>query len=183
PVPMMISLDNDVTLADVVRQVEKLRGQNYPHRRFRVQELARELDITRKGHHGLFDIICNYIPAAYDFAFEDTPVDIRNLSYSFAVPWAVTVADTGNARDLDVTIDFDPGLVPEDIAAQLAFCLEELLTGDLDEQRPLSRLQVMPQAALKRAMDFATGETVAVEKTTLSTLCAAQAQRTPDAVA
>ena len=183
PVPMRISLDHNATLADVVRQVERVRAQNYPHRRFRVQDLARELDVTRKGQHGLFDIICNYVPATYDFAFEGPTVEIRNLSYSFAVPWAVTVADTGNGRDLDVTIDFDRGLVPEDTATQLAFCLQELLTGDLDEQRPLGRLQVMPQAALQRALDFATGDTVSIEDTTLSALCAAQAQRTPDAVA
>ena len=74
-----------MTIADAVRQIEEIRARNYPHRHFPIQELASELGITRKGHHGLFDIIINYIPAAYDFAFEDFPVELTNLSYGFTV--------------------------------------------------------------------------------------------------
>ena len=68
PTPMLLTLDHTMTIADAVRQIEEMRARNYPHRHFPVQELARELGITRKGHHGLFDVIINYIPAEYDFS-------------------------------------------------------------------------------------------------------------------
>src|SRR5262249_10878258 len=62
PTPTLLELDPATTIADALRCVEDARARNYPHRHFPVQDLARGLGITRKGHHGLFDVIVNYIP-------------------------------------------------------------------------------------------------------------------------
>ena len=97
PIPMLLALDHATTIADALRYVEDARARNYQHRHFPVQTLARELGITRKGRHGLFDVIVNYIPASYDFKFEDSPVELTNLSYGFAAPFLVTIADTRSA--------------------------------------------------------------------------------------
>ena len=185
PAPMLLTLDPTVSIADALRCIDETRARNYPHRHFPVQEIARELDITRKGHHGLFDVIVNYIPLAYDFAFEDRPVELINLSYGFATPWMVTIADTGLARDLDITIDFDPGLIPHDMAAQMASCIETLLLRGLEDPAcPLGSLPIMAEATRQQVLGFAAGETVALpEEATVATLCAAQAERTPDAIA
>jgi amino acid adenylation domain-containing protein len=185
PLPMLLTLAPTVTIADALREIEDMRVRNYPHRHFPIQELARELGITRKGHHGLFDIIVNYIPAAYDFRFEGFPVDITNLSYGFSSPWAVTIADTGPMRDLDVSIDTDPGLIPADMAARLATSLEILLLRGLEDPAcPLASLPIMAKELREQVLGFAAGETVSLpEGTTLATLCAAQAERTPDAIA
>ena len=185
PLPMLLTLDHTMTIADAVRHIDEIRTRNYPHRHFPVQELARELGITRKGHHGLFDVIVNYIPAAYDFTFEDFPVELTNLSYGFTAPWMVTIADTGPTRDLDVTIDTDPGLIPADMAARLASCVETLLLRGMEDPAcPLASLPIMPEATRAQVLGFAAGETVALpEGATLATLCAAQAERTPDAIA
>ena len=185
PLPMLLTLDHTMTIADAVRQIDETRARNYPHRHFPVQELARELGITRKGHHGLFDIIVNYIPAAYDFKFEDFPVELTNLSYGFTAPWMVTIADTGPTRDLDVSIDTDPGLIPADMAARLATCVEILLLRGMEDPAcPLASLPIMPEATREQVLGFAAGETVSLpEGATLATLCAAQAERTPDAIA
>ena len=185
PTPMLLTLKPTTTIADAVRQIEAIRARNYPHRHFPVQELARELGITRKGYHGLFDIIINYIPAEYDFAFEDFPVQLTNLSYGFTSPWMVTIADTGAPRDLAVTVDTDPGLIPADMAARLASGLETLLLRGLDDPAcPLASLPVMSEETRDQVLALAAGETVAVpENATVVSLCAAQAERTPDAVA
>jgi amino acid adenylation domain-containing protein len=185
PLPMLLRLARTMTVADAVGEIEETRARNYPHRHFPIQELARELGITRKGHHGLFDIVVNYIPATYDFSFEDFPVDITNLSYGFSSPWTVTIADTGSTRDLDVSIDTDPGLIPAEMAARLATSLEILLLrGFEDPACPLASLPIMPEAIREQVLGFAAGETVSLpEGTTLATLCAAQAERTPDAIA
>lgn len=185
PLPMLLTLNHFMTIAGVVRQIDETRARNYPHRRFPVQELVRELGLTRKGHHGLFDIIVNYIPAAYDFKFEDFPVELTNLSYGFTAPWAVTIADTGPTHDLDVSIDTDPGLIPADMAARLAACVEILLLRGMENPAcPLASLPVMPEATREHVLGFAAGESVSLpEGETLATLCAAQAERTPDASA
>ena len=147
PTPMLVALDPKMTVADAVRQIEATRAQNYPYRHFPVQELVRELGITRKGYHGLFDIIINYIPAEYNFAFEDTTVEVINLSYGFTSPWMMTIANTGASRDLAVTVDFDPGLIPTEMAASLASSLEILLQRGLDDPAcPLASLPIMSEA-------------------------------------
>ncbi len=185
PLPLLLTLDHTVTLADAIRQIDATRAQDNPHRRFPIQELIRESGITRPGRHGLFDIIINYVPIAYDFAFEDFPVELTNLSYGFTAPWMVTIADTGPTRDLDVTIDTDPGLISADMAARLASCLEILLRRGMEEPAcPLDQLPIMSEAAQAKLLGLAAGETVALpERETLATLCAAQAERTPDAIA
>ena len=163
PAPMLLTLDPTVSIADALRCIDETRARNYPHRHFPVQEIARELDITRKGHHGLFDVIVNYIPLAYEFAFEERPVELINLSYGFATPWMVTIADTGFARDLDITIDFDPGLIPHDMAAQMASCVETLLLRGLEDPAcPLGSLPIMAEATRQQVLGFAAGETVGI---------------------
>ena len=185
PLPMLLNLDPSTTIADAVREIDKIRARNYPHRHFPVEEIARQLWITRKGHHGLFDVIINYVPVAYDFAFEDVPAEVTNLSSGFAVPWSITIADTGPGRDVDVTVDSDPGLISADLAGQLASCVETLLLQGLDDPDcPLGSLPILREATRAQISDFAAGETVALpEGATLATLCAAQAERTPNAIA
>ena len=185
PLPIALQFDASTTIADAVRRIDELRMQDHPHHRFPVHELIRDLGITRKGYHGLFDVIVNYIPAAYDFAFEDSPVEVTNLSHGFTTPWLVTIADSAPNRDLDVVIDTDPGLVSADMAAQLASSLETLLLNGLqDPTSSLASLPIMPDATKRKLFDFRDGETVALpQAATLATLCADQAQRTPDTIA
>jgi len=185
PIPMLLTLCHSAIVADTVRRVEEITAQSYPHRKYPVQELARELEITRKGHHGLFDVIVNYVPCAYDFRFEELPVELTNLSYGFTAPWTVTIADTGSTRDIDVSIDSDPGLISTDMAARLAACLEILLRQGMDDLAcPLASLPIMSDATRDRVLGLASGEVVALPKeATLATLCAAQAERTPNAIA
>jgi enterobactin synthetase component F len=185
PVPMLLALDRTTSIADALSQIDEIRARNYPHRHFPVQKLARELDITRKGHHGLFDVIINYIPADYEFGFEDGPIKVRNLSYGFAAPWVVTIAETGPTRDLEVSIDTDPGLISPEMAAQFTSCLEMLLLRGLDDPAcPLGSLPILSEQTQAKLKALTTGDAVALpEEATLATLCGAQAKRTPNAVA
>jgi len=185
PLPLPLTFDPSVTVADVVRHLDELRIQDYPHRHFPIQDLIKSLGITRKGYHGLFDVIVNYIPLPYDFAFEDRPVEHTNLSHGLSAPWLVTIEDPGLSRDLDVTIDTDPGLISTDMATRLASTIETLLLhGMKDVGCPLASLPIMPEAISERLRGFAAGETVPVpEDATLAALCASQAERTPNAIA
>ena len=185
PLPLPLMFDRSSTIADVVRHLDEFRLRDYPHRNFPIQELVRSLGITRKGYHGLFDVIVNYIPLPYDFGFEDGPVEHVNLSHGLPAPWLVTIEDHGLSRDLDVTIDTDPGLISTDLAARLASTIATLLSHGMDNPScPLASLPIMPQAISDRLRGFATGEIVAVPKeATLATLCASQAERTPNAIA
>ena len=185
PLPLLVELDPNVSIADALRQLEEMRVQDYPHRRFPIQELIRDLKVTQKGHYGLFDIIVNYVPIPYDLVFEDGRVEPQNLSYGFTTPWMVTIADVDPTSDLTVTIDFDPGLISADLATRLAACLETLLLHGMDDpHRSLGRLPIVPHTTREKLFGFATGQTALLpEGETLAALCAAQAKRTPDAIA
>jgi len=183
--PMPLTLDRDTTLADALRRIDDMRARIYPHRHYPVQELVRDLGIVRKGYHGLFDVIVNFVPTPYDFAFEHEPVEFINLKSGFTVPWLVAIVDTGLGRDLDVTIDTDPGLIPTDVATRLALSLESLFVRGMDDPAcPIASLPVVPETAQAQVLNFAAGETMVLpQEPTLASLCATQAGRTPDAVA
>ena len=97
----------------------------------------------------------------------------------------MTIADAGPTSDLDVSIDTDPGLIPADMTARLAACIETLLLQGMEDPNcPLASLPIMEVATREQVLGFAAGEIVALaEGATLATLCAAQAERTPDAIA
>ena len=185
PLPLGLNADPGAPIAEVLRQVDEARTLDYPHRHFPIQELVTALGLLRQGRHSLFDVVVNYVPAPYDFAFEDEPVEITNLSYGFAAPWMVTIADTGRGRDLDVTIDTDPGLISSETAARLATCLETLLLHGLEQpHRPVAQLPIMPEAARQELRAFGSGRTAQLpEGATLASLFRAQAQSRPEAVA
>ena len=185
PLPLPLNFDPSATIADVVRHLDELRTRDYPHRNFPIQELIRSLGITRKGHHGLFDVIVNYIPLPYDFAFERDRVEHFNLSHGLPAPWLVTIEDTDVLRDIDVTIDTDPGLISTDLAERLASAVSTLLSHGMDHlDRPLASLPIMPATTADRVREFAAGENISLlENATLASLCAAQADRTPNSVA
>ena len=111
----------------------------------------------------------------------------RNHQPLLRLQFAMDGDDRGyrSARDLDVSIDTDPGLIPADMAARLATSLEMLLLQGLEDPAcPLASLPIMPQAMREQVLGLAAGKTVALpEGTTLAGLCAAQAEKTPDAIA
>jgi amino acid adenylation domain-containing protein len=184
-VPMRLALERGATLAEVLRRVDEIKAQSYPHRRYSLLALSRDLGLMRKGYHGLYDVDVNYVPASYDFAFEACPVELTNLSYGFATAWRVTVENSGSGRDLDVAVDYDQGLIPAELAARLAGSLEILLARGMgDLACPIGALPVMPDEARARVLGFAAGQKIAAPPgETLASLCAAQAERTPRAIA
>jgi amino acid adenylation domain-containing protein len=185
PLPLALNLNPATSIAEVMRKLDEARALDYPHRHFPLQELVTALGVVRHGQHGLFDVIVNFIPAAYDFAFEDIPVELGNLSYGFAAPWIVTIADTGHTRDLDVTVDSDPGLIDAETAARLAACLEILLRQGLkDLACPIRRLPIMREEVREELRRLAAGDIVELPQgATLTTLCQRQAEQRPDCVA
>jgi amino acid adenylation domain-containing protein len=184
--PLPLTFDpRSMTVADLVRDIEQIRTQDYPHRHFPLQDLIKALGVTRRGYHGLFDIIVNYIPLRYDFAFEDCPVEQTNLSHGLTAPWLVTIEDPGPPHDVDVAVDTDPGLISTELATRLASTIEALLLHGMDDLGcALAALPIMPEATSRQLHGFAAGPTAALpERATLATLCAGQAEQTPDPVA
>ncbi len=184
PLPLPLTFNPSTTIADIVHYLDELRIRDYPHRHFPLQDLVKSLGIIGRGYHGLFDIIVNYIPLAYDFSFEG-PVEHSNLSHGLTTPWLVTIEDHGPPHDIDVTIDSDPGLISSEMATRLASGIEVLLLQGMDDFGcQLAALPIMAEATNRRLRGFAAGETVALPVgATLATLCAAQAEQTPDAIA
>ena len=97
----------------------------------------------------------------------------------------MTIEDTGVLRDIDVTIDTDPGLISTDLAERLASAVSTLLSHGMDHlDCPLASLPIMPEATADRVREFAAGENVSLpENATLASLCASQAERTPNSIA
>jgi amino acid adenylation domain-containing protein len=184
PLPLLLRLNHSATIADVLHRLNECQARDYPHRHFPIQELVKDLGL-KPAAEGLFDIIINYLPAAYDCAFEELPVEVTNLSYGFTSPFMVTIAHTSINRDLEVTVDTDPGLISAERSALLATCIESLFCrGINDLARPISLLPIMSEQGERQVLGLGSGETVKLpEDPTLAVLCAEQAERTPNKVA
>ncbi len=100
PLPLGLSVDPGAPISEVLHQVDEARTLDYPHRHFPIQELVTALGLLRQGRHGLFDVVVNYILAAYDFGrFEDKSPSISRIYSWLCGTLMVTIADSGLVGD------------------------------------------------------------------------------------
>ena len=159
PIPMCVNLGSCETVADVLSLLQSVRRQNYRHRHFPIYELGSAASLARHGRYSLFDAIVNYVPAKFDFGFEDSNTEVANLSYGFPSPWLVTVANPGTDQDIQVTIDTDAGLVPQNLAVSFCSCFEHLVKHPPQHpQQKLRDLQVISGPECNRILEIGRGE-------------------------
>jgi amino acid adenylation domain-containing protein len=183
--PFRISLNRKMDFAAAIKEIDRALTRDYAHRRFPIVELGRLLQLTRQGRFGLYDVSINYVPTDYDFYFAGASIAVTNISSGFFTPWAITIADLGAEAGLDVTVDYDPGLIGKLEAEQVTQCLRFLLMDGMEDLgRPIGTLAIMPDEERRNLVVKGCGPTVDVpESATLASLFVEQAARTPDAIA
>jgi len=184
--PLRICLDSQCTLAEAVKQVDLDISKDRQHAQFPPVELGAMLELTRQGRP-LYDILVNYIPPSDPPAFQDVVAEISNLSHGFFLPWTITISremgQLGAERTVD--FDFDPGLIGEDEAHRVAKCLQLLLiSGAANVNQPISELSLIEDEERNRLISELNRTFISIPaNTTLVSLCADQALRTPSATA
>jgi nonribosomal peptide synthetase DhbF len=182
-VPLRLSIEPEMTVEALLRQVGKQVRQILRHQCYRYEDLRRDLHLLADNRQ-LFTTVINIEPFDYDLRFAGHPVTLHNLSNGTAEDLAIFIYDRGDGKGVRIDFDANPALYDADDLAdhQRRFLrLLGLLGGD--PRRPIGQLDILDAQERHRLLVEWNDTARAVPRTTLPALIEAQVARTPAATA
>ncbi|MFY9827364.1 MAG: condensation domain-containing protein, partial [Rhodoplanes sp.] len=180
--PLRLALRPSMSVADVVEQTAAQMRRGLRHQRYPIAELRRET----RGFDGRppFALSVNIMPFDYDFQFAGYNAIARNLSLGPVDDISIPVYDRSNGGPIQIDFDANPARYEADDLAGYQERFLRLLEGAVaDPGRAISALDIL-SAAERRVLLHDWNDTArALPSATLPALFAAQAERTPEAVA
>ncbi len=181
--PLRLSLHPASSVADVVGQTAAQMRRGLRHQRYPIAELRRE---TRgfDNSRPVFALSVNIMPFDYDFRFAGCAAIARNLSLGPVDDISISVYDRSDGGPIQIDFDANPARYETDDLAGYQERFLRLLEGAVgDPGRAISALEIL-SAAERRVLLHDWNDTArALPPTTLPGLFAAQAARTPEAIA
>ncbi|WP_457034050.1 amino acid adenylation domain-containing protein, partial [Kitasatospora sp. P5_F3] len=183
--PLRVRVRPDMTIADLVTQVSQETSATLRHQRYRYEELRRELRLSDGGPVMLGPTV-NIIPFAEEPRFAGAKAARRTISTGTIDDLKVTAYEHPDLGGLQLYIEANPAVYGEaDLARHRRRFLA--LLAQVVRQEPtalvggLDLLSPEEHAAFTPPQD--TGRPAAARAATLPGLFAAQAARTPQAIA
>ncbi|MFJ4187135.1 amino acid adenylation domain-containing protein [Kitasatospora sp. NPDC089509] len=181
--PLRLAVRPADTAEELLRQVVRALRAARRHQRYPLEELRRDLGLTGE-RRALFGPMVNIKAFEGDLDLAGLPGVVRNLAAGPVDDLAVNVSP-GPDGALRVVLDADPArhgaaslaAHRDGLLRYLDALAEQLLT---EPQAPIGRIDLLDADALRRAT---AGRTEPPVERTVPELFAAQAARTPDAVA
>ncbi|MFZ1894798.1 MAG: condensation domain-containing protein, partial [Rhodoplanes sp.] len=180
--PLRLALRPSMSVADVVEQTAAQMRRGLRHQRYPIAELRRET----RGFDGRppFALSVNIMPFDYDFQFAGYNAIARNLSLGPVDDISIPVYDRSNGGPIQIDFDANPARYEADDLAGYQERFLRLLEGAVgDPGRAISALEILSAAERRTLLHDWNATARALPPTTLPELFAAQAARTPDAVA
>jgi amino acid adenylation domain-containing protein len=106
-VALRLAVDGDVTFADLTAAVAAEAGNALRHERFRVEDLARELD-THGEEGGFIGPILNFMPYDRSLVFGSVPASTHNLASGPTVDLTVSVRGVPGG-EMSIVVEGNPG--------------------------------------------------------------------------
>ncbi|HWU56152.1 MAG TPA: amino acid adenylation domain-containing protein, partial [Rhizomicrobium sp.] len=173
--PFRMTFESDVTIAKLLKDIASKQMADRRRSHFPFVSLGRA--------NAIYDVMFNYIPARDPVCLGAAQVTRSNYSAGFYSPLTIDLRETNEGAIL--TVVFDQGLIAAPDGARLVRCLLFLLTNPVEFGRhtaaTLSLVSDLERHHL--LVELNDTEVPVPADTTLASLCAAQALRTPDAVA
>ena len=180
---LRLRLSPQTTVAELLAQSVRVVGQALRHQRYRYEDLRRDLRMVGHGQRTAW-LGVNIEPFDYTLDFAGAKGIPRNLSNGSAEDLTVFIYDRGDDDGLRFDFDANPELYGDDELDEHRRRLVRLIDTVLDDPTvPVGRLDVLGPAERERVLDTWNDTAAAVPDTTLPAAFAAQARRTPDAVA
>ncbi|MEI8151204.1 MAG: amino acid adenylation domain-containing protein, partial [Hyphomicrobiales bacterium] len=181
-VALRLALHPGMTAAAVLDQTAQRLREALPRQRYQLTDMRRDVggDVDARG---LFGLSINVMPFDYAFGFAGLSATAHNLSLGPVEDLSISVYDRADGQPLRVDLDVNPAL---HTAADLAgysrrFLL--LLTALADAERPVGNLELLERAERETLLDLWNDTARPASFTAFPALFAAQAARTPNAVA
>ncbi|MEZ5889850.1 MAG: amino acid adenylation domain-containing protein [Xanthobacteraceae bacterium] len=180
--PLRLALHPGSSVADVVGQTAAQMRRGLRRQRYPIAELRRE---TRGfDNRPVFALSVNIMPFDYGFRFAGCAPIAKNLSLGPVDDISISVYDRSDGGSIQIDFDANPARYDTDDLAGYQERFLRLLEGAVaDPDRSIGALDIL-SAAERRVLLHDWNDTArAIPPTTLPALFAAQAARTPDAIA
>ncbi|MGW1998235.1 AMP-binding protein, partial [Embleya sp. NPDC001921] len=179
-VPVRLSVRPDMTLEDLLVQVDERMREAVTHQRYRGEDLPRDLGLPR-GAGAAFSPVVNLMGFNYDITFAGHPCTVHNVSAGLLADLMIAVWDRRNHTDLCLELRAMPEMYGD---ADLADHQERLLRllanmASADPALAIGALDVLSADERRRMLgsgDTGEGGLVAVP---IPVLFEAQVTRTP----
>ncbi|MFD6491733.1 amino acid adenylation domain-containing protein [Streptomyces sp. NPDC060188] len=182
--PLRVSISPDTTVGELVRNVAVELRNLLRHQRYPYGDLRRDLRLLDEGRH-LFGPMVNIMPFDFDVTFAGNPITVHNVSNGPVGDLSLAVYERSDGSGLHFSFDANPALYD---AGELALIQERFLAlltamASADPALPLGRLDALTQPEVDAALAVAGAPARPVGAATVTDVFAAQAARTPDAIA
>src|SRR5262245_42756915 len=171
-----------MTVSEVLVQTSWQMRRVLRHQRYQIADLRRDVGGIVNGD-ALFGLSVNIMRFNYDFSFAGHNAVAHNLSLGPVEDLSIAVYDRADGGPLRIDFDANPTFhTAADLADHQQRFLR-LLTGIGDPEVSIGRLEILSAAERRTLLQEWNGPERALSAATLPQLFAAQAAKTPDAVA
>jgi nonribosomal peptide synthetase DhbF len=181
--PVRVTADRGTSVRDLLRQAAARSSSALRHRRYPHEDILRDLRLAGGG--ALFGLVVNVMASDSAIRFRPVPVVARNISNGPISDLEISVYDRSAEAGISMSFDGNPDLYDEASCAALARRFRRVLTW-LATAAPgdaVSRVEVLPEAERCLMLEEWNDTECDFPSATLPELVAAQAGRTPDAIA
>jgi len=144
-VPIRLSLSNEITLEQLIKQVSKVVLKALRHQQYRYEDLKRELGLMSAGQQ-IASLGVNIEPFDYQLAFGDCSTSLHNLSNALIDDLTVFIFDRHDNNGLKIEFDANPTRYTEqeleNHLAQFARLIDAMM---LTPAGPISKATLLSQ--------------------------------------
>src|SRR5262245_8812228 len=180
--PLRVAVRPDMTVSEVLGETSWQMRRVLRHQRYQIADLRRDVGGIVNGD-ALFGLSVNIMRFNYDFSFAGNTAVAHNLSLCPVEDLSIAVYDRADRGPLRIDFDANPTFhTAADLADHQQRFLR-LLTAIGDPDVAIGRLEILSAAERRTLLQDWNGTERALPAATLPQLFAAQAGKTPDAVA
>lgn len=182
-VPLRLSMQPDLTLADVVKQVSRRMREALRYQRYRYEDLRRDLNLVSEGRQ-LFTTVVNIEPFDYDLSLGEAKATPLNVTNGSIEDLAIFVYDRGVNKGVWMDFDANPALYThEQLSSHQARLLRLLEILVADPRLAIGSADLLTQPERRQILRNFNDTSTPRDDVLVPALFEAQAARTPYAVA
>jgi amino acid adenylation domain-containing protein len=182
--PLPVAVDPSAGLSDFMRQVERAAHDLLEHRRYRSEDIAREVG-TGGARRPLWGPVLNIMHCDRELSFAGHRATVRSISRAATSDLTVTLRQPSADGGWELHCDSDPSLYqPAEIGAHLRrilFFIDSLAAADAGTE--LGKIPLVDEAERALLLSWGTGPVRGPGQTSVPGLFEQWARRTPDAPA
>ncbi len=181
-VPLRLAVRPGITVLELIEQTSTQIRQALEHQRYQLADIRRDIG-ANVGDRSLFGLSINVMPFDYNFSFAGNRATAHNLSLGPVEDLSISVYDRSDGNPLRIDFDANSALHSKADLASYRQRFLRLLTAMAEPGRSIGGLEILERSERDAILRVWNDTGRAVAPSTLPALFAAQAARTPDAIA